>query len=121
VETILLVEDDEDVRFLLSSILKAEGYSVLEAKDGELALEVAASHQGPINLVLTDLQMPRLGGRRLVETLLPANPGMKAMFMSGFGREDFPDAHAQGLPVSFLEKPFMPKSLVRQIRKVLDA
>ncbi len=121
VETVLLVEDDEDVRFLLSSILKADGYSVLEAKDGEQALQVAASHQSPINLVLTDLQMPRLGGRRLVETLLPANPGMKAMFMSGFGREDFPDASAHGSSVTFLEKPFMPKSLVRQIRKVLDA
>jgi two-component system, cell cycle sensor histidine kinase and response regulator CckA len=121
VETVLLVEDDEDVRFLLSSILKAEGYSVLEAKDGEQALQVTASHPGPINLVLTDLQMPRLGGRRLVETLLPANPGMKAMFMSGFGREDFPDSAAQGSSVTFLEKPFMPKSLVRQIRKVLDA
>jgi two-component system cell cycle sensor histidine kinase/response regulator CckA len=121
VETILLVEDDEDVRFLLYSILKTDGYSVLEAKDGEQALQVAASHPGPINLVLTDLQMPKLGGRRLVETLLPANPGMKAMFMSGFGREDFPDAQAHGLPVSFLEKPFMPKSLARQIRKVLDS
>ena len=121
IETILLVEDDEDVRFLLSSILKADGYTVLEAKDGEQALQTASSHQGPINLVLTDLQMPRLGGRRLVETLLPANPGMKAMFMSGFGREDFPDASAQGSSVTFLEKPFMPKSLVRQIRKVLDA
>jgi len=121
VETILLVEDDDDVRFLLYSILKADGYSVLEAKDGEQALQMAASHEGTINLVLTDLQMPKLGGRPLVEKLLPANPSMKAMFMSGFGREDFPDAQARGLPVSFLEKPFMPKSLVRQIRKVLDS
>ncbi|MDB5049951.1 MAG: hybrid sensor histidine kinase/response regulator [Fibrobacteres bacterium] len=121
VETILLVEDDDDVRFLLSSILKADGYSVLEAKDGEQALEVTAASNEPINLVLTDLQMPKLGGRRLVEKLLTAHPGMKAVFMSGFGREDFPDAQANGLPVSFLEKPFMPKSLVRQIRKVLDA
>jgi two-component system, cell cycle sensor histidine kinase and response regulator CckA len=120
-ETILLVEDDDDVRFLLYSILRADGYSVLEAKDGEHALEVTASHPGAINLVLTDLQMPKMGGRKLVERLLPANPGMKAMFMSGFGREDFPDAQAHGLPVSFLEKPFMPKSLARQIRKVLDA
>jgi two-component system cell cycle sensor histidine kinase/response regulator CckA len=120
-ETILLVEDDDDVRFLLYSILKADGYSVLEAKDGEQALEVAKAHPGAINLVLTDLQMPKLGGRRLVETLLPSHPAMKAMFMSGFGREDFPDAQAHGLPVSFLEKPFMPKSLARQIRKVLES
>jgi CheY-like chemotaxis protein len=119
-ETVLLVEDDDDVRFLLHSILKADGYNVLEAKDGEQALAVADEHAAPINLVLTDLQMPKLGGRKLVEKLLAAHPGMKAMFMSGFGREDFPDAQAHGLPVSFLEKPFMPKSLVRQIRRVLD-
>ncbi len=120
-ETILLVEDDDDVRFLLYSILKADGYSVLQAKDGEQALEVTAGSKESINLVLTDLQMPKLGGRRLVEKLLAVHPGMKAVFMSGFGREDFPDAQAHGLPVSFLEKPFMPKSLMRQIRKVLDA
>jgi two-component system, cell cycle sensor histidine kinase and response regulator CckA len=120
-ETILLVEDDDDVRFLLYSILRADGYSVLEAKDGEQALQLAANHQSPIDLVLTDLQMPKLGGRKLVEKLLSDNPGMKAMFISGFGREDFPDAQAHGLPVTFLEKPFMPKSLVRQIRKVLDS
>ncbi len=120
-ETILLVEDDDDVRFLLLSILKADGYSVLEAKDGEQALNLAAGHDGPINMVLTDLQMPKLGGRKLVEKLFLTHPGMRAMFMSGFGREDFPDAQANGLPVSFLEKPFMPKSLVRQIRRVLDS
>jgi two-component system cell cycle sensor histidine kinase/response regulator CckA len=119
-ETVLLVEDEEDVRFLLSSILKTNGYSVIEAKDGRQALELASSHGGVINLVLTDLHMPKLGGLGLVEKLLAASPGMKAVFMSGFGREDFPDAQIQGLPVSFLEKPFMPKSLVRQIRKVLD-
>ena len=119
-ETILLVEDDDDVRFLLSSILKADGYSVMQAKDGEQALEVTASCAVPIQLVLTDLQMPKLGGRGLVERLLTAHPGMKAVFMSGFGQEDFPEALAHGLPVSFLEKPFMPKSLVRQIRKALD-
>ena len=120
-ETILLVEDDDDVRFLLHSILKADGYAVLEAKDGEQALAIAAERSETINLVLTDLQMPKLGGRKLVEKLLSTRPGMKAMFMSGFGREDFPDAQAHGLPVNFLEKPFMPKSLVRQIRKVLDS
>ena len=120
-ETILLVEDDVDVRFLLNSMLKADGYSVLEAKDGEQALELAATHQSPINLVLTDLQLPKVGGRKLVEKLLAENPSIKAMFISGFGREDFPDAQVHGLPVSFLEKPFKPKSLVRQIRKVLDS
>jgi PAS domain S-box-containing protein len=119
-ETILLVEDDDDVRFLLHSILKNQGYRVLEAKDGEQALQVAAAQDMPIHLVLTDLQMPKLGGRKLVEKLLASHSGMKVLFMSGFGREDFPEAGSMGLSVSFLEKPFMPKSLVRSIRKVLD-
>jgi two-component system, cell cycle sensor histidine kinase and response regulator CckA len=119
-ETILLVEDDDDVRFLLHSILKTQGYVVLEARDGEQALALAATHAPPIQLVLTDMQMPKLGGRKLVESLLATHPGMKALFMSGFGREDFPDPGTLGLPVSFLEKPFMPKSLLRHIRKTLD-
>lgn len=119
-ETILLVEDDEEVRFLLYSILRSDGYSVLEAKDGEHAIELAAAHKGRIHLILTDLHMPKLGGHRMVETMIPKYPGMKVMFMSGFSQEDFPSIAGRDLPVSFLQKPFMPKSLIRQIRKMLD-
>ena len=119
-ETILLVEDDEEVRSLLCTILKSDGYAVLEAKDGEQALELAGAHQGGIHLTVTDLHMPKMGGRQLVEKLLSRSPGMKVLFMSGFSREDFPEPEGQALPVCFLEKPFMPKSLVRQIRRILD-
>jgi CheY-like chemotaxis protein len=119
-ETVLLVEDDEEVRFLLQSILKSDGYNVLEARDGERALEVAQAHRGPIHLILTDLHMPRMGGRRLAETLVPRHPGMKVMFMSGFTEEDFPVREGWEIPVSFLQKPFMPKSMLRQVRRVFD-
>jgi DNA-binding NtrC family response regulator len=119
-ETVLLVEDDEEVRFLLYSILKADGYVVLEARDGEHALEVVGAHTGRIHLILTDVRMPRLGGRALVEALLPGHAGMKVMFMSGFSKEEYPDLEAHGVSVRFVQKPFMPKSLLRQIRKALD-
>lgn len=119
-ETVLLVEDDEEIRFLLYSILKADGYVVLEARDGKHALEVAGAHTGRIHLILTDVRMPRLGGRGLVEALLSRHSGLKAMFMSGFSKEDYPELEAHGVPVRFVQKPFMPKSLLRQIRKVLD-
>lgn len=119
-ETILLVEDDEEVRFLLQSILKSDGYHVLEDRDGERALEKVESHGGPIHLILTDLQMPRMGGRRLAETLLARHPGIKVMFMSGFSEQDFPTPENLETPVAFLQKPFMPKSMLRQVRKVLD-
>lgn len=118
-ETILLVEDDEDVRFLLQSILKSDGYTVLEAWNGERALELAAAHAGSIHLILTDLHMPGMDGRRVAETLLSRHPGMKAMFMSGFPEEDFQREDWE-IPVSFLQKPFMPKSMLRQVRKVFD-
>ncbi|HLP39949.1 MAG TPA: PAS domain S-box protein [Fibrobacteria bacterium] len=120
-ETVLLVEDDEEVRFLLGSILKADGYAVLEARDGEHALELAAGHRGHLHLVLTDLHMPRLGGRGLAEELMPRHPGLKVLFMSGYSEEDFPPLDGGEGRVGFLQKPFMPKSLLRQIRRVLDA
>jgi two-component system cell cycle sensor histidine kinase/response regulator CckA len=119
-ETILLVEDDEEVRSLLYTILRSDGYAVIQARDGEEAMRLAETHAGPIHLVLSDLQMPKMGGMLLAENLLPRHPGMKAVLMSGFSKEDFPVTKEKDLPVSFLEKPFMPKSLIRSIRKVLD-
>lgn len=120
-ETVLLVEDDEEVRFLLQSILKSDGYSVLEARDGETALRLAEAHAGPIHLILTDLHMPGMDGRRLAETLLSRHPGMKAMLMSGFPEEDVQQQEGGWeIPICFLQKPFMPKSMLRQIRKAFD-
>lgn len=116
-ETILLVEDDDEVRFLLQSILKSDGYVVIEVGNAEQALEAVAAHAGPIHLVFTDLKMPGMDGRQLAETLLAHHPGMKVMFMSGLSQEDFP-ATWRDLPAAFLQKPFMPKSMLRQIRKV---
>ena len=73
-ETILLVEDDADVRAVVGEILRSHGYTVLEAHDGDQALQLSAVHEGVIHLVVTDLVMPHLGGRELVDRMMPAPP-----------------------------------------------
>ena len=82
-ETILLVEDDDRVRALVSNMLKKNGYKVLLASAGDQALEIAARHQGRIHLLLTDVMMPGLSGRILSERLTAARPDTRVLFMSG--------------------------------------
>ncbi|MBY0228788.1 MAG: response regulator, partial [Gemmataceae bacterium] len=119
-ETVLLVEDDGDVRALAERILQACGYSVLRARDGEEALALAERHAGPIDLLLTDVVMPRLGGGRLAEALAAARPGLRVLFMSGYA-DDAVVRHGvleRGAP--FLHKPFTLSGLARKVREVLD-
>ena len=80
-ETILLVEDEAAVRSLAKRILSQKGYRVLEASDGAIALRLAAGHVGEIDLVLTDVAMPNLGGRGMVEELRELSPGLRVLFM----------------------------------------
>jgi CheY-like chemotaxis protein len=120
-ETILVVEDAPDVRGLAGHVLKAQGYTVLEAANGEEALRLATGHSGPIHLVLTDVVMPGMGGKVLAEQLSGRRPGIKILFMSGYTDEAI--AH-QGIlepGVALLQKPFSPLALARKVRQVLDA
>jgi CheY-like chemotaxis protein len=87
-ETILLVEDEAAVRNLGKKILVQKGYRVLEASDGAIALRVAAGHVGEIDLVLTDVEMPNLGGRGMVEELKELSPGIRVLFMSGYPKDE---------------------------------
>ncbi len=119
-ETILLVEDEAGVRELANEILAGLGYRVLTARDGQDALEVAAAHTEPIQLMVTDVVMPRLSGRALADRLHPLRPDTRILFMSGY-TEDAIIQH--GLLVSgiaFLEKPFTPARLGAKVREVLD-
>jgi PAS domain S-box-containing protein len=119
-ETILLVEDESGVRDLATEILAGIGYRVLTARDGQHALEVAAAHAEPIHLLVTDVVMPRVGGRALADRLRPMRPDTRILFMSGY-TEDAIIQH--GLLVSgiaFLEKPFTPARLAGKVREVLD-
>ncbi len=117
-ETILLVEDREDVRGLTVELLRRLGYRVLAAGSGEEALSLAGAHRGPIDLLLTDVVMPHLGGRELARRLLAARPAMRVLFMSGFAGEALAGA-AGGAPEALLEKPFTAEGLTRAVRQSL--
>ena len=118
-ETILLVEDEAAVRALAKRILTQKGYRVLEASDGAIALRVAAGHVGEIDLVLTDVAMPNLGGRGMVEELRELSPGIRVLFMSGYAKEEiFPEKGiADHTP--YLQKPFTSETLSAQVRAAL--
>src|SRR5262249_6110552 len=83
-ETLLLVEDEENVRALARKVLGAHGYTVLEAPDGTAALALVGQHPGRIDLLVTDVLMPGLGGRSLAERLRTANPGLRVLYVSGY-------------------------------------
>ena len=118
-ETILLVEDEAAVRTLAKKILSQKGYRVLEASDGAIALRLAAAHIGEIDLVLTDVAMPNLGGRGMVEELRELSPGIHVLFMSGYPKEEvFPDKGSANHP--YLQKPFTGETLFSEVRSALD-
>jgi len=119
-ETILLVEDAPAVRVLARDVLKAQGYTVLEAEDGRKALRIAEQYAGSIHLLLTDVVMPEMNGRDLVEKLAPIRPSMAIIYMSGY--TDTVVVHQGGLDpgAAFLQKPFTPSALLGKIRHLLD-
>ena len=117
-ETILLVEDEDVVRRLARLALEKQGYTVLEANDGQKALAVAEVHAGPIQLIITDVVMPVMGGRQLVERLLPRFPKLRVLYMSGY-TDDAILRHCE--PSAFLQKPFSPMELSEKARIALDA
>jgi PAS domain S-box-containing protein len=120
-ETILLVEDEDAVRKLAAHALRARGYEVLETRDGDEALRVAADHAGPIALVISDVVMPRLSGPDLVARLAAARAGVRVLFMSGYTDNAMLHAEALSGDVAFLGKPFTLDALVRKVREILDA
>jgi PAS domain S-box-containing protein len=120
-ETILLVEDEEALRTLTRLVLEAHGYTVLEARDGQEALDLAARHPGTIHLAATDMVMPRMGGRQLAGRLAELRPRTRILFMSGYTEDaELRRAEADTGAV-FLPKPFSPLALVRKVRQILDA
>jgi CheY-like chemotaxis protein len=119
-ESILLVEDAEPLRKLAQTFLEAGGFRVLSAGSGEEALEVAASHGGTFDLLLTDVVMPGMNGRVLAEQLLPRQPGMRVLYMSGY-TDSFIAGHGVLEPgTHLLHKPFTDEVLIRKVRDVLD-
>ena len=120
-ETILIVEDEEQLRKLVCEALRRCRYQVLEANNGEMALRIYKEHASQIDLLVTDVVMPRLSGPDLAQQVLAENPAMKVIFMSGYSKNIPLDS---GLPlksIAFLWKPFEPYDLIQKVREVLDS
>lgn len=120
-ETILLVEDEPPVRRAARSILRRRGYTVLEARDGTEALQVAASHEGPIHLLLTDMVMPKMDGQELVRRLADSRGEVRVLLMSGYAGDFMSSSGELAAGVEFLQKPFTADLLAERVREVLDA
>jgi two-component system cell cycle sensor histidine kinase/response regulator CckA len=120
-ETILVVEDEEQVRKLLSQVLRRAGYHVLEAQDGGAAISVSEEFAGPVQLLLTDVIMPRMNGRELAERLLRTRPDMKVLYVSGYTEDAMIQKGVIDGSVTLLQKPITPQALLRKVRDMLDA
>jgi two-component system cell cycle sensor histidine kinase/response regulator CckA len=119
-ETILLVEDEDAVRGLACRILERQGYRVIPAQHGRDAMEIATRESGKIDLVLTDIVMPGMNGRGLVERLVGIRPTIKSLYMSGYTDDDIVRRGFIEPSKSFLQKPFTSEALLQTVRKVLD-
>jgi len=120
-ETIVLAEDEDSVRELVAVHLRSLGYQVLTASDGPAALEVAHSHPGPIDMLLSDLVMPRMGGRELAEELRKTVTDLRVIFVSGYAGHDAARTELEFPNAYFLPKPFTMHRLATAIREVLDS
>ncbi len=119
-ETILIVEDDNGLRKFAQNVLQQHGYKVLDAENGEDALRVSQAHEGPIHLMITDVVMPRMGGKEAAERLQAFYPRMKVIYMSGYTDNAIVEHGVLAPGLNFLQKPFTPESLARKVREMLD-
>jgi PAS domain S-box-containing protein len=118
-ETILLVEDEESVRQLVRDTLASKGYQVIEAENGEDGVAAASAHKNKIDLVITDVIMPEMGGRELVKRLSETRPETKVLYLSGYTEDAIGTDGAIESGTAFLQKPFTLQNLSRKVREVL--
>jgi DNA-binding NtrC family response regulator len=119
-ETILLVEDEAALRDKLSSVLRAAGYRVLQASNGDEAFGLTLREAGPIHLLLADVVMPGISGPRLADQLRPFRPDTRVLFMSGYPNASGFGPALQTSP-NFIPKPFTQESILQRVRDVLDS
>jgi two-component system cell cycle sensor histidine kinase/response regulator CckA len=119
-ETILIVEDEAPLRSLMRTVLQLHGYKVLEAHNGQEALGLIQMHHQPIHLIISDVIMPKMGGRELSDHLAESHPNIRVLAISGY-TDDAIFRHGMLQPgAAFLQKPFTPSALLRKIREVLS-
>jgi two-component system cell cycle sensor histidine kinase/response regulator CckA len=119
-ETVLFVEDEDSLREFGITVLEGSGYAVLSAWNGEDALQVIANRLDEIDVLVTDVVMPQMGGRKLAETLQSRRPGLKVLFLSGYTDDAVVRHGVLQANVNFLQKPFSPQALSRKVREILD-
>ncbi len=119
-ETILLVEDQQAVRMLLTNALSDYGYTLLEASSGQEALRLAAAAKTPIDILLTDVVMPQMTGPTLAERLRQHSPHLRVLFMSGYAEGSVLPTFLAEPGTGFIQKPFLPTELARKLRELLD-
>ncbi|MBI4458754.1 MAG: response regulator, partial [Acidobacteria bacterium] len=120
-ETILVAEDEEMLRELAREFLASSGYTVLEAGNGEQAIEISGRHQGPIHLLMTDAVMPRMGGRELAQSLRSRRPDIKVLYVSGYTDDAIFRNGLLAPGTAFLQKPFTRETLLFKLREVLES
>jgi two-component system cell cycle sensor histidine kinase/response regulator CckA len=119
-ETILVVDDDPSVLALIRRVLDRDGYEVLEASNGEVALDVASAHAGPIHLIVSDVNMPEMGGRLLLERVRGWYPALRFLLISGADVRTSVEAECPAEITAFLPKPFTHDELSSAVRALLD-
>jgi CheY-like chemotaxis protein len=119
-ETIMLVEDEAPIRRAARRVLEQHGYRVILAEDGEQALSLYLNHPDAVDLVLTDLVMPRMGGRELFERVRATGNPVPFLFASGYTRTDAEAAEQIGVDAPFIQKPWSMADLLRRVREALD-
>jgi PAS domain S-box-containing protein len=119
-ETILVAEDEEQLRNVVRRALEQQGFSVLVAGSGDEALERFGGHAGKIDLLVTDMVMPGLSGRELAQRLAPLRPSMKILYISGYTEDAIASPAAGEARMTLLPKPFTPETLLRKVRETLD-
>jgi CheY-like chemotaxis protein len=120
-ETVLVVEDEPQVRSLMRLMLRRAGYTVLVAKDGAQAVELVAQHGPALDLLITDVVMPGMSGRQVADTVRATYPSLPVLFISGYTDDAMVRHGIAEADTPFLQKPFTMSDLTRKVRKVLDA
>ena len=119
-ETILVAEDEEALRLLICEALQQYGYNVLEAADGQDAVRLSERYALPIHLLIADVVMPQMSGRKLAERITAARPGVGVLYISGYTDEAIVRHGVLDPNTAFLQKPFSPGTLARRVRLLLS-